>query len=578
MIECVEFERFRGFKRLKAVLRPHAYIVGPNSAGKSTVLEAIGLAEQCLRIAFRKLPKLKVFDRERRLAAYSLPPALDGGDDPVRYDFGSDETRITVRWSTGATIHIVWPEENGAEQSGYFYLLDCNGNQPGSIKAARDLFTATTIVPIVTPLERHEGLKDEAYIEANRLSRLASRHFRNNAWLMSKSGEWDVFREFCRPWLPEIDLLNVSLNFGVNTLVVFYSEKGSRAPKELSWAGDGMQIWVQLLWHIFRAQHSATIVLDEPEVYLHPDLQRRLVRLLGTTSAQVILASHSTDVVAEAPADGILWVDRRAGGAVRAKSKRVLSDLSSSLGSSFNLALARSMRAQLVLAVDCDDLRVIRALARQIGATCIADEQCVSLLPLRDTSKWAGIDSIGESLRSVLPLNVPSAVLLQAAYRSEQFNGELCRQLTAASLSVEVCKSPEIENYLLDPSTVSRVSGASADTLSLLLQSIHEELRETAKRAFISGGIQSALGTSASEVLLESERRFDRIWSDRTNRCMLVKGSDVIKKLNLWLEQGGYHLIDSYELAQAVKPQFLRPDLTSALFRLDHLAEARGIA
>src|SRR3954469_4909433 len=107
MIECVEFERFRGFRKLKADLRPHAYIVGPNSAGKSTVLEAIGLAEQCLRIAFRKLAKIKVYDQERQFSAYSLPPALDSGDDPVRFDFGSDETRITVRWSTGASVNIV---------------------------------------------------------------------------------------------------------------------------------------------------------------------------------------------------------------------------------------------------------------------------------------------------------------------------------------------------------------------------------------------------------------------------------------------------------------------------------------
>ena len=36
---------------MRTELVPHAYIVGPNSAGKSTVLEAIGLAELCLRTA-----------------------------------------------------------------------------------------------------------------------------------------------------------------------------------------------------------------------------------------------------------------------------------------------------------------------------------------------------------------------------------------------------------------------------------------------------------------------------------------------------------------------------------------------
>lgn len=578
MIETVEFARFRGFRELKAHLRPHAYIVGPNSAGKSTILEAIGLAEQCLRIAFRKLPIIKVHDQGQQYAAYPLPPALDNGDDPVRHDFGSDETRVCVRWSNGAAIQIVWPEEDGEEQSGYFYLQDAKQRQPTSTKAARALFTATTIVPAVTPLERHEELKTAAYIEAHSLTRLASRHFRNNAWLMSKTGEWDQFREFCCPWLPEIELLNVSLNVGVNRLVIFYAEQGSRAPKELSWAGDGMQIWVQLLWHVFRSRQSATIVLDEPEVYLHPDLQRRLVRLLDTTSAQIILASHSTDVVAEAPADGILWVDRRGGGATRAKSKRVMSDLSASLGTSVNLALARSMRSQLVLAVDCDDPRIIRTLAKQIGAAAIADEQRVSLLPLRDTVKWAGIDSIGSSLRSVLPPNLPSAVLLQSGYRSEAFNDSIAAALSASGMAVEICRLPEIENFLLAPATIARASGASADTLSLLLPKIYDELHEEAKNAFISGRIQSAMGAAPSAIVEESQLQFDQIWTGHPNRVRLVRGSDVIKKVNMWLESGGYHLIDGYELAKATRPQSLPSEFIGILFRLEDLVADRSLS
>lgn len=402
MIESIEFVRFRGFRKLRADLRPHAYIVGPNSAGKSTVLEAIGLAEQCLRIAYRKLATIKVLDKGHRAAGYPLPTSIDSLDDPIRFDFGKDETRICVRWSNGANVQIVWPEEDSEELSGYFYLQDSLGMQPTSTKATRSLFAPIAIVPPVSPLERHEELKSTSYIESHSFSRLASRHFRNNAWLMQRSGEWEQFLEFCRPWLPEIQLLDVSLHMDVNRLVVFYSESGSRAPKELSWAGDGMQIWVQLLWHVFRARESMTIVLDEPEIYLHPDLQRRLVRLLSATSAQIILASHSTDVIAEAPVDGILWVDRRVGGATRAKSKRVLSDLGNTLGASFNLALARSRRSQLVLAVDCEDIRVVRTLAKQVGAIGLADEQLVSFLQLRDAAKWAGIDSIGASLRSVV--------------------------------------------------------------------------------------------------------------------------------------------------------------------------------
>jgi len=51
-------------------------------------------------------------------------------------------------------------------------------------------------------------------------------------------------------------------------LDVFYQEADSRIPKELVWAGDGIQVWLQLLYHVYRVQNCETIVLDEPEVYL----------------------------------------------------------------------------------------------------------------------------------------------------------------------------------------------------------------------------------------------------------------------------------------------------------------------
>ena len=65
-----------------------------------------------------------------------------------------------------------------------------------------------------------------------------------------------------------------------------------RFQKELVWAGDGLQVWLQLLYHVYRVKNFDSIILDEPEVYLHPDLQRKLVHLLEATCRQIILATH----------------------------------------------------------------------------------------------------------------------------------------------------------------------------------------------------------------------------------------------------------------------------------------------
>ena len=54
-------------------------------------------------------------------------------------------------------------------------------------------------------------------------------------------------------------------------------ERGDRTPKELFWVGDGMQIFVQILTHLWRLRSADVVILDEPDLYLHADLQRRLV-------------------------------------------------------------------------------------------------------------------------------------------------------------------------------------------------------------------------------------------------------------------------------------------------------------
>jgi hypothetical protein len=571
MITSVEFVRFRGFERLRAGLLPHAYIVGPNSAGKSTVLEALGLAEQCLRVARRKAAPVMVLDNGRKLRGFPLTSSGENQDDPVRHEFGEAEARVSVEWLNGSRICIVWPEEQEAEERGFFFLEEQGGSQPRTPQATRSLFSRINVVPVVTPLERTEELKNPGYVQSQAGTRLASRHFRNHAWLMHCAGEWAQFKDFCRPWLPEIGLLDVSLDPGLNRLAIFYAEAGSRVPKELAWAGDGIQIWVQLLWHLFRAQGALTITLDEPEVYLHPDLQRRLVRILDSLGAQIVLATHSADVIAEAPPDGVLWVDRRLGGAKRAKSTHTLSALSASLGSSFNLSLARSMRARLVVGTDCEDPRVLRQLAKHAGATHLANEYAVSLVQFRDASRWLGASGVGESLREVLPPHLPAILLLAAGLRPKHVNADLASRLTGPGLQVKFWSRIDLDNYLLDPAAIARVSGAAPEVIVQRLADAIAQQRDDTRAALLSAWVLAAPEGGTSSTLSQAEDAFEKLWANPADRPFLVPGLRTMMILNEWLEADGYRVLDSYRLAKALRPQSIPLEIMTHLLEIDDL-------
>ena len=177
---------------------------------------------------------------------------------------------------------------------------------------AREAFPLLGIVPILGLLEHKEALRDDAYVSRNVAGRLSSRHFRNQLRMLSDAGDLGSFLDWAEEWMGDIriDRLGGHLEKEGMILEAFYFETGSRIPKEVVWAGDGIQVWLQILYHVRRVMARDTIILDEPEVYLHPDLQRRLVQLLESTGCQIVVATHSSEMVAEADPRLVVLVDK----------------------------------------------------------------------------------------------------------------------------------------------------------------------------------------------------------------------------------------------------------------------------
>ncbi len=45
------------------------------------------------------------------------------------------------------------------------------------------------------------------------------------------------------------------------------------------------------MWFVARTRGYATVILDEPDVYMHADLQRKLIRLLRNRYPQIVIAA-----------------------------------------------------------------------------------------------------------------------------------------------------------------------------------------------------------------------------------------------------------------------------------------------
>jgi hypothetical protein len=149
-------------------------------------------------------------------------------------------------------------------------------------------------------------------------------------------------------------------------LTMFVSE--NRIDRELYWAGLGFQIWCQLLTHISRCSESDLLVVDEPEVYLHPEVQRQLLGILREVHPDIVLATHSVEILGEADPSEILLVDKSRQSARRLRDVEGVQQALDNIGSVQNLTLTELARNRRMLFLEgLRDYKIVRRFAGILG-------------------------------------------------------------------------------------------------------------------------------------------------------------------------------------------------------------------
>jgi predicted ATPase len=82
-------------------------------------------------------------------------------------------------------------------------------------------------------------------------------------------------------------------------------------------------------------------MLDEPDVYMHPDLQRRLIRFLRARFPQTIITTHAVEMLAEVDPKEILVIDRKRENSDFADTLPAMQRAIDGLGAIHNIQLSR---------------------------------------------------------------------------------------------------------------------------------------------------------------------------------------------------------------------------------------------
>ena len=550
-ITRIELNNFKGFKHY--VLKPKKglnVLAGTNNAGKSTLLSAMRLLSAAVRIMKRARPKVMVDAGNFKGSGWRLTKqAFEDAAievDNLYHDFDdSQPVSISAQSSDGSSVTIYWPSGNQHELPSLYYQVRKKGvRTTNSYSVFKRGFPMLGAIPVLTPLDAREPQREYSTCKPKFGSKVSSRYFRNALRFLSEE-DFQDFSNFLESYTPEVSHLReeavsfddtgsrVYLNF-------FYDEKDDRHPRELRWAGDGFQIWIQLLFHIWSRRNDDIIILDEPDVFLHPDLLARLSRLIQIEcGGQVLVATHSVEFISSVSKDDIIWIDRNETTAIPIRRSRDIAEVLEPLGSGFYFTMNRALRQDCILFVEgSSDFDLIRAFARVLNLSYLSRGIGFSVVNLE------GIENRirAEHFRKVaveLGRDVKIFVLLDGDGRTESQNAKLLDvfDLSSKQLQCHIWARRDFESYLLSPNVLCSLSGADLGEYRSYFESYCRSVEGDVRAWLYSSTISFAQVTERKPldradmncISRNIESQFDEWWDSPEGRLSLIDPKDYMR-------------------------------------------------
>ena len=577
MLTGLKFGNYRCFLEHEVSLRPTTVIVGKNNAGKSTVIEGFRLlsivTERYDNLNYRPVPSwLEIPVRERGVA-----PSLAGLDiswENLFHHYGEPPSQIEARFSTGhrTTIHL------GADGRIHAVLLNRNGvpiTTKGKAKAAR--LPQVSVLPQVRPLVHEEKTLGMSYVRRSLSSHLASLHFRNQLNLLYDEC-FDTFTELVETSWQGVRIEALTGRGGLPGEPLGLLVRDGDFVAEVSWMGHGLQMWLQTMWFVARTSRRATVVLDEPDVYMHPDLQRRLFRIIRDRYDQVIVATHSTEILAETDAEDVLVLDRQQTRSRFATALPAVQSVLNKIGSAQNIQLTRLWTARRLLLVEGADVKLLKKFHELAVAR---PDEPLDAIPSMSIGGWAGWPyAVGSAmlLRNAADEAIRIYCLLDSDYHTPEEQRERLADARKKGVDLHIWKRKEIENYLLVPDAIQRMISrrmqidADSPTIEDVVAAMEaemEKLKDDTFDAFANerwlrdraGGIQQANKMARTFV--------SQSWTTFDGRLSLVSGKAMLSALSAWSQRQYKVSFGPYAVASELRVGELADEAKGVMKRMD---------
>jgi energy-coupling factor transporter ATP-binding protein EcfA2 len=556
-ITSVHFSNYKAYRDYTVPLDAFNMLVGPNNAGKSTIIGSLRILSEGLRRARARSSDRVEGPDGTEVPGYPIKlEKLPVSTENVFHNYdNSSPATVTFQLSNGNTLLLFFAA------AGECVLIPCGARHirtPTDFK--REFNLQVAFVPVLGPVEHNETLHEKDTARNALLSHSASRNFRN-IWYHFPDG-FDAFQKMVQTTWPGMDILPPELTMRDSKAILCMFCPEHRIIREIFWAGFGFQVWCQMLTFVVQARNASLLIVDEPDIYLHADLQRQLVGILKNLGPDIIVATHSVEMISEVEPHALLHINKQFPEARRLQQTTPLHDLSAVLGPQLNPTLAQLAKTRRVVFIESRDFQILFRLARVLGLEILANRSDFAVIPVPGHTPEE-VEKLASQLEETLGLVLLKTAVFFRGLRNDSEARSLLHTLERFCTFAAVLPGADLESLLPCPDAIqravlqrqeeSRRTGAPPPAAQADIPALLEEIYASLKKDGSTRPMQAVHVTDFASDL----------------RAGVVSGRELLSLLNRELKGLRLPGVSSPTLAKSLLPAELWPETVSALQMLE---------
>ena len=526
MIKQLNITNFRCYEKSTITFNGTSILVGRNNAGKSTLIEALKIISSVTR-KYKTLRFVAPPEWVIREPSYGVSPNVENmniSDRGIFHMYGNPPAIVEAIFTNGTSIKAYV----GEDLSIFAVIYDEGGCPARNSKEVKKIdIPLIEVLPQISAVLDTEKIIKKSTVDGNRATRLASRNFRNQLFYYQDA--FPTFKTLVESTWERLKVSPIESTFVNDGQILQFYVRVQDFEAEIGWMGHGLQMWIQTMWFISQCPSNAIVVLDEPDVYMHADLQRRLVRLLSPKFSQLIIATHSLEIIEEVTSECIIPIDSSKRKIKPIGNETPLQSLTKQLGSPFNIDLARIFISNQFILWDGDDT------SRKILSAFQSVLYPQDLHPLINLPKafidgwndWEKVVMVSD-LFALNRMNMELFCIINSDYHTPLEIMQRKQEANKHKINLHIWAKKEIENYAINPDVILRYithnkqqGTIDKDLLNGVMQSIAKDMMEDVME-YSSG----ATNTNIEELQNDYKQPYD-----------IISGREFFNILSLWTQE-----------------------------------------